>query len=149
METVIVRENMAQYTQTDRLTANREWQMMIWETVDKLMRLGVAAWNYETHTPKLVNRGNLQEVFALLGYGDGRLIWQTAYFNIFPPPDGTKGHLSEQSTLKAGFYEHTSPEVIKERGDAAVFLNHNDDGLNEALKEYIKSRFPTPSRFEK
>lgn len=149
IDTVIVRENMAAYTQADRMTASREWQLMIWDTVDKLMKSGLSGWNYETHTPKLVNRGRLMNTFATFGFGDGRLIWQTAYFNMFPPPDGTTGHLSEDTALKAGFYGETPYEAVKAKGDAAVFLNHNQDGFCDGVRRYIGERFPEPSKFEK
>lgn len=148
VDTVIVRENMALYSQADRLTADREWQLMIWDTVDRLLKVGLGGWNYETHTPKLVNRSNLMDMFAAFGYADGRLIWQTAYGNMFPPPDGIQGFLSEESELKAGFYGPATFEEVKAKADKAVFMNHNDDGLHDGVKRYLEERFPEPSKFE-
>lgn len=145
--TVLVRENMADYTQIQRRTADREWQDMIWKTVDRLLDHNLTGWNYETHTPKLVNKLKLLNCFAFFGFGDGNLIWQTAYFNMYPY-ETTSGKLSEKTPLKAGFYENFSPTEIKERCDAAIYINHNDDGLNNDLKEYIEGRFPEPSKYE-
>ncbi len=147
-ETVLVRENMAAYTQAERLTADREWQLMIWDTVDACLSLSLAGWNYETHTPKLVNKHNMREMFATFGYGNGRLIWQTAYGNMFPPPDGYQGYLSEETTLKAGFYETVTYDEVKAKADDAIYMNHNDDGLCDGVKQYLRERFPDPCKFE-
>ena len=147
-DTILVREDMAAYTQAERATADREWQRMIWETVDKLMRAGFGGWNYETHTPKLINRYQLMDMFAAFGYGDGSLIWQTAYFNMFPPPDGTQGFLSEETPLKAGFYGPATPDEVRQKADAAVYLNYNEFGFSPSVRGYLEARFPNKSRFE-
>ena len=147
-ETVLVREDMGSYTQAERMTADREWQKMIWETVDTLMKHGLSGWNYETHTPKLVNRSQLMDMFAAFGYGEGNLIWQTAYFNMFPPPDGTTGFLSEETALKAGFYGPATPEEVRAKADAAVYMNYNEFGFTPSVRGYLEARFPDKSRFE-
>ena len=147
-DTVLVRENMETYTQRERRTGRREWQQMIWHTVDKLMDGGYSGWNYETHTPKMIEKTKLMDCFAMFGIGDGKLIWQTAYFNMHPPSSEFKAYLCEESGLRAGIYrEMTVPEIEAAARDA-VFLNHNDDGVNDALRDYLESRFPEPSRFE-
>ena len=146
-ERVMVRENMDNYSQADRQTADREWQFSLWRQYDRLKGLGLAGWNFECHTPVLVSKAKIIETWAYFGYGDGSLIWKSAYFNMFPPAND-RAHLSEQSAMKAGFYEPTTAEEIRRRADAAVYLNHNDDGLNDALIEYIEQCFPEPSRYE-
>ncbi len=146
-KTILIREDLGKFTQDQRLFGVRtEWQKLLWKTADKLTAFGYPIINYETHTPKLIDKKKLLSCFALFGYGDGSLIWQTAYFNMFPP--GPTAHLSEKTDLKAGFYSLTEPGMIKSRADAAVFLNHNDNAVNEHLIDYITKRFPNPSRFE-
>ena len=50
---------------------------------------------------------------------------------------------------KAGFYKAGhSYESIKEKGDAAIYMSYNDDGLNDDLKRYLQERFPEPSKYE-
>ena len=156
-DVVLVKENMAAYTQEQRRTGDTDWQRMLWKTVDRLLDAGHTGWNHETHTPKLVNKANLRNCMAHMGFGQGDLIWQTAYFNMYPPREGAKAYLVDESGLKAGFYRNWSDETqseleyleIKAKGDAAVFLNHNDEAICAPLLQYIDSRFPEPSRFEK
>jgi hypothetical protein len=146
-ERCLVRENMDAYSREDRNTADRKWQLELWRQYDRLKQLGLSGWNFECHTPVLVSKENIINTWAFFGYGDGRLIWKTAYFNMFPPANAA-AHLSEVSGHKAGIYKVMTYDEIKEVGDAAIYLNHNDEGINEALKRYLQERFPSPSVYE-
>jgi len=145
--TILVRENMAEYSQIERKTANTSWQLMIWDTVDRLLDHGLSGWNYETHTPKLINKDKLLDCLVFFGIGDGKLIWQTAYFNMFLTPT-TRGHLSESTKLKAGFYEKCTADEIAAKCMDAIYINHNDLGLSDELKAYLEAYFSTPSKYE-
>jgi len=127
-----------------------DWRVALWATYQKIILEGWAGMSYETHTPKLIEKEKLVRTFAHFGYGDGKLIWHTAYFNMFPMPG--QGHWSEISEMKVGAYK---PEDINDMDKFrqsvkdGVFLNHNDTGLSEEVKEVIRERFPTPSSYEK
>lgn len=142
----LVREDLAVWTEDQKQNLN-EWQVAMWSTYGKLMAEGHRGWSYETHTPKVVNKNALAEMFALFGYQDGMLMWQTAYFNMFPIEG--RANLSEESPKKAGFYEPMDREAIESKVRDAIFLNHNGDGLNKNLKDVISSLFPQKSSFEK
>lgn len=142
----LVREDLTSWTEDQKQDLNA-WQVAVWSTYDKLRTEGCRGWSYETHTPKVLNKRALAEMFALFGYQDGMLIWHTAYFNMFPIEG--RANLSEESSKKAGFYEPTDRETIDSRIRDAVFLNHNGNGLNENLKDAISSLFPQKSSFEK
>lgn len=146
-ERTMVREDMSVYSQDERNTGNREWQVAVWNQYDRLRSLGLSGWNFECHTPVLVTKSQIIQTWAFFGYGDGALIWKSAYFNMFPPKS-TTASLSESSGHKAGIYECLPYHEIKEKGDAAIYLNHNDDGMNHDLQRYIHERFPTPSIYE-
>jgi hypothetical protein len=109
--------------------------------------MGLSGWNFECHTPVLVSKSHIIQTWAFFGYGNGKLFWKTAYFNMFPP-GSTEGNLSEESGHKAGIYKSHSYQQIKEKGDAAIYLNHNDEGMNQDLQRYIHERFPSPSIYE-
>ena len=145
---VLVRENMSVYTEEERNTADRVWQKNIWEQFDRQKSFGQGGWNFECHTPVLVHKAQILQTWALFGYGDGKLVWKTAYFNMFPPTS-TNASLSEVSGHKAGIYEPLAAYEIAEKGNAAIYLNHNDEGLNHNLQQYIHDRFPTPSIYER
>lgn len=148
MNRVLVREDMSVYTPEQRATANTEWKQTIWQLYDRLKSVGFGGWNFECHTPVLVEKKKIINTWAFFGYGDGKLVWKTAYFNMYPPSIPTAS-LSEVSGHKLGVYGHLPYSEIKQRGDAAIYLNHNDDGLNDDLKRYIQERFPNPSPYEK
>ena len=146
-ERTMVRENMSVYTPEERGTADRGWQLTLWTQYDRMQALGLGGWNFECHTPVLVTKAQILQTWAFFGYGDGTLVWKSAYFNMFPPKSPSAS-LSESSGHKAGIYEEASYSEIKQKGDAAIYLNHNDEGLNESLQRYLKERFPTPSIYE-
>ncbi len=150
---VLIREDLNAFTE-DYLNPDTrpwgslsEWQTALWNTYDKMMLFGYYGWNYETHTPKLINKVNLIKTLAQFGIGDGRCMWQTAYFNMHWPT--TTGLDSEKSDIKAGFYSEVPKEDMLDRLDRATFLSHNDDGLTEDLRNAIMERFPKKSRYEK
>ncbi len=124
-----------------------EWQIALWHTYDQMQLFGLYGWNYETHTPKLVNKLKVIKTFAQFGIGEGRLMWQTAYFNLNHPTQ--KALDSERSDTKAGFYKTVPKEDMLAQLDRAVFLSHNDEGLTEDLWNAIMERFPEKSRYEK
>ena len=57
---------------------------MLWRTYDRLKTSGFAGWNYENHIPVLVSKERILHCWSYYGYGEGSLIWKTAYFNMFP-----------------------------------------------------------------
>ena len=144
---VLVREDMSVYTPEERATADTEWKLAMWEQYDRLRHAKLGGWNFECHTPVLVEKQKILHTWAFFGYGAGRLIWKSAYFNMFPPANATAS-LSESSGHKFGAYTDISYSEIKQRGNAAIYLNHNDEGLNDDLKRYIQERFPNPSPYE-
>jgi len=146
-ERVMVREDMSAFTAEQRASADSEWQRAMWEQYDRLRAVGLGGWNFECHTPVLVEKQKLLHTWSYFGYGEGKLIWKSAYFNMFPPTN-TSASLSEVSGHKFGAYKELSYTEIKQRGGEAIYLNHNDEGLNDHLKQYIQERFPNPSPYE-
>ncbi len=146
----MIRENMDNYTQEERDTGDKAWQKVLWGQYDRNKSFGLGGWNFEAHTPCIVTKQCIVETWSLFGFGDGKLIWKTAYYNLFPPACG-EGHLSEVSGHKAGFYgdKEETPKSIDEKTGTAIYLNHNDDGLTDDLKMYLACRFGTPSKYEK
>lgn len=124
-----------------------KWQTALWLTYDKMKLFGYYGWNYETHTPKLINKVKLIKTFTQYGIGEGTLIWHSAYFNMHWTVQTAID--SEHSDIKAGFYAKHTPEEIESRMQPATFLSHNDKGLTPDLKAAIMERFSNKSRYEK
>ena len=150
---VLVREDLNNYPKeflnpkTRPVNELTEWQRAIWWTYDHLRAEGYYGWNYETHTPKLVNKSELVETFMKFGTKYGKLLWQTAHFNMHWRV--RKATMSDPSDIKAGFYESYSKRQIEWKLDRAHFANWNDDGFTSDLRDAIMDRFPDKSRYEK
>jgi hypothetical protein len=151
----LVREDLSSYPEDVRNNTvpghevKTDWQLSVWDTYDKLKAEGLKGWNYETHTPKILNKQKLAYSFGLFGYQDGMLMWQTAYFNLYPVLG--PANLSETSAKKAGFYDadkESNIDTIRSRVRDAIFLNHDDGGLTGELKQVISELFPEPSSYE-
>lgn len=126
------------------------WQQALWWTYDRMKEEGWYGWNFETHTPKIIEKQKLLRTFSFFGYQHGLLIWQTAYGNMWWTGGAS---IIKGTDIRAGFYgnedEPTSKEQIEFAVRKAVFLSHNDKGLTNNLKDVIRDRFPEPSSYER
>lgn len=124
-----------------------EWQRALWITYDRVRAEGYYGWNYETHTPKLIDKGKLLQTLAMHGIAHGTLLWQTAYFNTHWQVHRALD--ARRSQIKAGFYESCDDAEVDRRLEHATFVNHNDKGMTPYLRTAIASRFPGKSKFER
>ena len=109
------------------------WRKKLWATHDALRKnIEGPIYNYSTHTPYYYVSDNIRCLMHLYpGLDTGDLLIGTLYYNHFPS-DGAK-----QIDNKVGFYDITDDISF---GDA-VFLNHDDAGLSDALKAKIENYF--------
>ena len=149
---VIIREDMDQINDELREMGDRsneslnEWKRALWWTYDRIKAEGYSGLNYETHTPKLINKKRLIQTFTKFGIRHGMLIWHTAYFNMHWKIE--RVILSEESGIKASFYASHDREEIESRLRRAIFANCNDDGRNAEFMDAIRERFPEKTRYE-
>lgn len=129
------------------------WWEQLRRTLRAVTRKGYHGWNTETHLPELFNKEKLRWVIDIYDALKNRLLTSTLYFNTFYP--------NIQPTLFSKdfaiqFYDNVDNQCytssdgdLQEKCQGKTYLNHNDRGLNENLKNFLRSRFPDKSRFEK
>lgn len=122
------------------------WQKALWWTYDRMKEEGWHGWNFETHTPKLIEKQKLLRTLSFFGYQHGLLIWQTAYGNMWCSGGAS---IIKDTDIRAGFYKPTPKEEMEDVVRKAVFLSHNEEGLTDDLKDIIRDLFPEPSSYEK
>ena len=77
---VIIREDMDEIDHEIIKSGGRgdqdlnEWQRALWWTYDQIKNAGHPGLNFETHTPKLINKENLIQTFQKFGIKHGMLI---------------------------------------------------------------------------
>lgn len=121
------------------------WQQLLWATYDRCKELGIeVVHSAQLHMPYYYEAQKMQQIFDLFDIENGRHLAQTAYFNIFKPEPP---YLDMSD--KVGYY---SPIDAFNRGmewGNAKFLNHDNNGLTNELRQAIIERFPEKCRFEK
>jgi len=123
-------------------------------TIDAIALLGdgkLRIHNYDTHTPFCFNKSKLVTLFEEVGgLNEDGLLLPSIYFNAYYPD-----HVPTQLDGKSGNY---LLRLVTPSPDKAVFgqfvqdkkfLNNAETGYAELLVNFLESKFPTPSRFEK
>lgn len=122
-----------------------KWKRRIWATCDILESLGNSQFNYSIHAPYLFDPVNLLELENdFPGIFTSEHVVETAYFNTYHQ-DWPNVKVSAPDWVGA---------YSKEQGDSlnidgATFINHNDDGLTDLLKNKLSAKFHRKSSFEK
>jgi hypothetical protein len=138
-----------------------KWLKTVMEAMDKLRFNSKPMYDYESHLPRFYLKKNWKVLFKKFPV-DRQLIPyapSTLYINWFydkPTVDLSK----EENNVKAGFYgEHlckdigafssNTEKVVRKAIQGKMFINYNDFGMNDALKNILKELYPNKSKFEK
>jgi hypothetical protein len=122
-----------------------QWVKRQFETIDFLKKQGKSDIPFDGHVPYLIDKESYLRTMAEIPWemGNGFLIvvyhgynWQ----NGFPIE-------SRDGVLKRIITEMNCAEIEGVTGKA-LFLNHNNKGLGPGMREFLKKRFPNPSRWE-
>lgn len=128
------------------------WQKMLWKTFDYCRAFGFPGWNFETHTPKVLNKARFVDMMEKFrpGWENARhmcdgINYETAYFNMFPPERIEYAQARRVGILK--------PLAEKEVYEATMrpfdMLFYNDEAAADGLLfEALEDLFPVKSRFE-
>ncbi|MFT5679803.1 MAG: hypothetical protein ACI8RZ_000708 [Myxococcota bacterium] len=117
------------------------WKKRLWATLFQLEALGYTTYNYCTHTPILIYKDQLRRAVTVLGT-DVQL--ESAYFNICW--NRTPDAFISQLEWKGGLYSPQSAAEIIAQVAGKRFLSHNDEGLNQTLRQAIQLMFPEERR---
>ena len=137
-------------------TASSIWSKLLLQTCNHLKVKGKTQFNFETHTPRLINKKNMTEVYKTYRPIRHRLLHFTLYFNHFLS-NKLPILLSHENKIKAGFYGTSDIHSLSNKGTVSdiqkrisgfKFLNHDDKGLSKNLEKLISKRFPNKSKFE-
>lgn len=116
------------------------WYQRLQNTVKYCGTYGFPQWVFQCHIPYLVDRDLYIETMGKIPYFRGVGLLTHVYFNMTlcaVPAKETPGMVVRVK----------QPVKSMEFGES-LFLNHNDDGLCNAVKKALASRFPQPSPWE-
>jgi hypothetical protein len=133
-------------------------------TMNQALTISRGKYRFEHHLPLIYKRDKLLNMFNKYPFQDLYIPYSlaTLYFNLYPE-EYILPTLIEKTDYKVGFegftggvgcYKQDTIEHIETAAEGKTWLNHNDTGLfwkptQYPLQEWIKSKFPNKSIFEK
>ena len=128
------------------------WRDQLFRSTDMVIRLGYPGYMTETHCPEAFEKKKMQKIFEMFDPLENRLLTSTLYFNVFPYVRMLKDRKVERA-LFYGYENDFSYGPGETKLDrickGKYYLNHNDVGLDDCLKKFIKGMYPDKCRFEK
>jgi len=121
------------------------WYIRLIKTVDYCNRRGFPQWVFESHIPYMVEKDRYIKTMLNIPFDKGIGLMTHVYYNLTLDIKPLKTIPGSVVRLKS---EKTYDE-IKEMMKYCMFLNHNDTGLSDGLKQILSERFPEPSPWEK
>lgn len=123
---------------------NNKWHSLLKRTRDFLNKRGSPAFNYETHIPMKISRFSFPKVMARTDFDvDPGYVTNSIYYNTILD---VENHKKIDSSIRAVFMDAETPFEIT---DKHQYLCHNDAGLSFDLMNYLKAKFPKPSKYER
>ena len=125
-------------------------------TFDALKDACPAIANFETHTPRLINKKLMVETFKRFKPIKNRLLHFTLYFNTVCDSAKAKT-ISKQNKYKIGFYgkvdansysSDAPADELAEKISKYRYCNHDDAGLSQGLMDALEILFPEKSKYE-
>lgn len=121
------------------------WYRRVRETMDWCRANKHPDWILQSHTPYVVSKHLYPEVMMGIPWARGNGFFTHVYFNLTEsrtPPMEPAGYAVR---IKAPL---SISSIRKEVLPDSVFLNFNNNGLSAGMLEWLKERFPKPSRWE-
>lgn len=131
--------DMAKY---DKWDASNKWHDLLIRTMEYLRSIKKPVFNYETHIPMPVYPGAFYEIMRRTPFEEGPgFVTNSIYFNV-----AFENHTKIDTDMRAVFMDADTPFKIT---DKHKFLCHNDAGFSYDLLNYLKFKFPNPSKYER
>ena len=128
------------------------WWQQLRRTAKELLNVG---FNTETHFPELFDKVKMQKVFDFFDPVNKRLLVSSLYYNThfdscdFIPQNKVTGDGAKFYGQRAVNNFNFGPQDnIEKACTNKLFLNHNDDGLTDELKNWLMQKFPNKSIYE-
>lgn len=143
----------AMYDHTEIPRRSGVWWDQLRRTIEVVLHKGYPGWNTETHLPELFNKEKMRFVIDAYHALERRFLTSTLYYNTFYfncSPRLYKDCRAVQfyNNENSRFYL-SSDGNLKEKCEGMLYLNHNNAGLNNNLKQFLSARYPHKSPFEK
>lgn len=123
------------------------WKELMNRTVSALVKNGHdTCYNYETHLPRLLNRGKLKLIIDGYDLHQQPLLFSTLYFNEYYHKP--RVILEKENNIKAGIYKPLTADAIRNMCRSKLVLNHGEASYNHAMKLFLKNTFPEKCVFE-
>lgn len=129
------------------------WWDQLRRTLLEVIKKGYPGWNTETHFPEVFEKINMLDIIEDYDALNKRLLTSSLYFNIvfsqerpvfFHECRGIQFYNNEDNK-----YYTSSTGDLHKKCTGMRFLNHNNSGLNDNLKQFLMDRFAEKSRFER
>ena len=121
------------------------WVKRQYETVEYLRKRGKATICFDGHVPYIVEKAKYLRTMNDIPWemGNGFLIvvyhgynWENGF------------HIEDRDGVLKRIKSDCSCKMVEEAIGNALFLNHNNRGLGQGMREFLEKRFPNPSRWE-
>jgi len=107
-------------------------------TYDRLVKLKLPLWDYETHLPRWYAKDKLQQIFNRHHLHERLYLLSTLYFNTFyKAPETT---VRRDPTIKAELYSTLSGEKLLKALKGKKILNYWNPALNKDFKNLLRSK---------
>ena len=114
-------------------------------TIDYLKSKNLPSWNFEAHTPYIINKKRFAEIMISHPYiKDLGFTSTTVYFNVMNPEKRVKA-------LKVATYlnKRNSYQSILEKVEGKTYANINGGTVTPAMKKFLQERYKNKSKWEK
>ena len=134
------------YTESIVAGRSNSWHQRVADTRSWCTRNGYPDFVLQSHCPYIVDRTIYQIAMCQVPWGRGNGVTTHAYFNLIHgnnplPPQEPVGR-----TVRIKQPVSAIDPLIKKH---SLFLNFNNNGFNDVLKQWLANRFPNKSRWEK
>lgn len=113
------------------------------------------SWNTETHYPELYDTSRMRALFDRYNPLEKKLLIGMLYNNNYFAPNeivpedkhhGVGAKFYGQNAVND--YNFSPFDDVHKVCSGKLFLNHNNSGLSDAIKNFLTKKFPNPCRYE-
>jgi hypothetical protein len=114
------------------------WRAQVMRSVDAVRKLGYPGIMTETHCPEVFEKERMRTLFDRFNPAVNRMVTSTLYYNLYPWHRELKDRKVERALFYGSENEFSyGPGDIDEKAGMKYYLNHNDDGLNGELWDWL------------
>lgn len=143
-EKVIAMDYLPKSPQKTRFGGSTKWMKLLTDTRNAIKTEDV--WSYETHLPRMFNKGHLELVMNSYGVWLKPLLISTLYYNeLFDKPDVI---LTDKNDYKAGIYQKMNAQSIEAACKGKKWMNNTENAWSNYLDRFLANLLPESSKFE-